>query len=672
MLLRSDLLAHLHHARRGRFWACSGPHTRPRGRADVADAAALVVRHEGMAYAHRRLLHLFATALPLAACGDDNGRDSASASATTLPSTTVPSTSDPTTATTTAGPTSTTDAPTEGTASASATDGGSTDGVSAGSSGGTTGGTTGPGTTGPMPCPEDQVVCDGNTAQVCDGMGGFKSETPCPKACAPGLGCVECEPGSAQCNGQVSQVCKEDGSGFVDTLECDPLQGMMCDPNSGLCTGACANLGGLSYIGCDYYPVVTQQLDFYVGPNNPYAVAVANTTADNATITVTKGGAPVLTDMVPANSVKAIPLPWVNELALGTGPTSVVPDGAYRLRSTQPVTVYQFNPLNADVTNDASLMLPVNTWTGNYVVAAWPFWNDFGGYPGWYSVTARYDNTKVTVQAAKGGTPTQAGAGVDGQGNGVVMLNEGDVLQVFSTFGGDGTGTFVAADKPVQVLGGHECTQVPFGITACDHLEESIFPFETLAREYIVVPPAQANGQAEKAVVVRIIAAEADTVLTFEPDQPVNKNLANVGDFVEIPTTTAKFVVKSDKKLLVAEYMVGQDAGFGTSDPAMVLAVPSEQFRTNYLFYAQPNWSANFVDIIAPTGANVMVDGAGVGNFTPIGATGFSLAHVALSNGGGGNHSVTADQKVGISVYGVLDYGSYWYPGGLDLALIPQ
>jgi hypothetical protein len=62
--------------------------------------------------------------------------------------------------------------------------------------------------------------------------------------------------------------------------------------------------------------------------------------------------------------VKVFTLPWVNELAKGTGPSALVVDGAYRLRSTQPVTVYQYNPLNADVTNDASLMLPVNTWTG--------------------------------------------------------------------------------------------------------------------------------------------------------------------------------------------------------------------------------------------------------------------------------------------------------------------
>jgi hypothetical protein len=45
---------------------------------------------------------------------------------------------------------------------------------------------------------------------------------------------------------------------------------------------------------------------------------------------------------------------------------------------------------------------------------------------------------------------------------------------------------------------------------------------------------------------------------------------------------------------------------------------------------------------------------------------------VKLSNAGDGNHTVNSDQKVGISVYGVLNYGSYWYPGGLDLNVIPQ
>ena len=516
------------------------------------------------------------------------------------------------------------------------------------------------------------MICEGNTEKVCDGMGGFSSETPCPKVCNQDLGgCVECNPGDYQCAGPVSQKCKDDGSGWVDDQTCDGLQGVMCDMNAGQCVGACANLG-TSYIGCDYYPVVTQQYDPYANNQNPYAVAVANTTANNATVTVTQGANMITQTDVAANSVKVIPLPWVNPLVLGTGPSVKVTDGAYRLRSTQPVTVYQFNPLNASVTNDASLMLPVNTWTGNYLVAAWQNWNQIA-LPGWYSVTASQNGTKVTLTPPKGGQATQAGGGVDAQGKGVVMLDEGDVLQVITATGGDHTGTLVNADKPIQVLGGHDCTQVPIGVTACDHLEESMFPIEALAKEYIVAPPVQVPMDTkEKAVVVRIVASEDATTLTFDPDQPVNKFLAKAGDFTEILTTIAKFKVTADKKILVAEYMVGQDGGYGTSDPAMLIAVPTEQFRTNYLFYAQTAWTANYVDIIAPMGAVVQVDGAPVGAFMPIGGSGFGIGHVKLSNAGNGSHTVSADKKVGISVYGVLSYGSYWYPGGLDLDAIPQ
>ena len=632
------------------------------------------------------LLTAVTLAAALAGCGDSttttteasgstsvaSQTGSTSSPATTDTPTTSPTSTDPTAGTsTTAGTSSTASTgPDTTTASTATTTGPDTTGSTTdpvGSTGASTGTTDQ--TTGPPPCPEDTLVCENNTAKICDGVGGYKSETPCMNLCIEPLGCVACEPGTAKCEGNQVQICDDQGMGYVNGDTCDPLLGLACDANMGACAGACANLG-LSYIGCEYYPVVTQQLDAYVGPNNPYAVAVANTTPNAATVTIHRGANQVLQQMVPANSVGVIQLPWVTELSNGTGPSKVVVDGAYRLRSTQPVTVYQFNPLKADVTNDASLMLPVNTWTGNYLTAAWPYW---AAYPGFLSITAKEDNTKVTVKAPKGGTPTQAGGGIDAQGNGVVTLGEGDVLQITVANGGDPTGSIVTADKPVQVLGGHDCTQVPIGTAACDHLEESMFPIEALAKEYIVVPPVQVpNDQLEKALVVRVVASEDNTTLTFDPDQPVAKNLAKAGDFVELSKTTAKFVVKADKKILVAEYMVGQGANFGTSDPAMVIAVPSEQFRTNYLFYAQTQWQANYVDIIAPAGAAVQVDGANVPNFTAIGNSGFSLAHVKLSNAGDGSHKVSADKKVGISVYGVVNYGSYWYPGGLDLDVIPQ
>jgi len=67
-----------------------------------------------------------------------------------------------------------------------------------------------------------------------------------------------------------NQIETDDGQGFVDQQECDPVQGLACSVRSGLCDGPCASLGSASYIGCDYYPVVTAQLDNFID-DKPYA-----------------------------------------------------------------------------------------------------------------------------------------------------------------------------------------------------------------------------------------------------------------------------------------------------------------------------------------------------------------------------------------------------------------
>ncbi len=167
--------------------------------------------------------------------------------------------------------------------------------------------------------------------------------------------CEDCQPGTGTCNGQVGHGCKDDGLGYIDEI-CDPLTGTSCNPNSGRCDGACGLKAlGASYIGCDYYPTVTANL---VATNFHFAVAVSNTTNQAATVTASKGAAILSTVNVAANSVAVIQLPW--ELTLkGPSSSSVVPfpasvkvvDGAYRLRSNQPVTVYQFNPIEYAIGN---------------------------------------------------------------------------------------------------------------------------------------------------------------------------------------------------------------------------------------------------------------------------------------------------------------------------------
>lgn len=523
-------------------------------------------------------------------------------------------------------------------------------------------------------CPAGAVVCEDGVAKTCDGMGGYSGEESCEGACVEPGGCVLCEPGSSVCDGNVSMQCSDDGESFAVNEACDEVQGMACNPDVGKCDGKCAleNLQ-LSYLGCDYYPTITLQHDNYNDGTKIFAAIVANNSGVDATITVTRGAMMVDELVVASGAVKSIPLKWIPELTKGLGPTKRTVDGAYRLRSNQPVTVYQYNLLYADASNDASLLLPVNAWTGDYVVASYPH-SAANDYPGFYAIVARDDDTVVTLTPSSTGGKVQAGGGVAADGTGQVTLGAGEVLQVVTAMGGDLTGTKIQATGPIQVIAGHKCAKVTPDVDLCDHLEESMFPVEALALEYIVVPPRQApiidiNNPQEQGQVVRVIASEADTTLTFTPAQNgVPTTLAKAGDFVEIVKTKAKFMVAADKKIVVAQYMMGQGAGYGEQDPSMLLAVATEQYRKDYLFQAPNTWEANFVDIILKSGTSVSVDGMAVKEgFVKIPETEYSLVHVPLSKDGSGAHTLTASDRVGISVYGIQDFGSYWVVGGLDL-----
>ena len=516
--------------------------------------------------------------------------------------------------------------------------------------------------------------CSGNSAMQCDATGMYGTPQDCGSlVCSNSLGCVTCLPGTQDCQGNTARTCLDDGSGWV-TVECDPVMGSAC--NQGQCTGPCSpQVLGKSYVGCEYYATVTEQ---EVASTFHFAVAVSNSTSNQATVTIDKGGTAVTSATVAANSVQVITLPWTSQMTATVTTVGTGANAAYRVRTTQPVTVYQFSPLEYQLngvysyTNDASLLIPTNAWRDDYLVAARNSWYWSGGiwYPGFYAVVASEDNTQVTLLPGPTTGAVAAGAGVAGNGTGTVTLQRGQILQVVGAVGNgsyDLTGTRVKSDKPIQVIGGHKCTYVPATTPACDHLEESMFGVSTLGKDYLVTSPRLPSQASPKASFVRIIATEAGTNLTYDPPNGAwPASIANAGAYVEVDLADSARIT-ADKKILVAQYMKGQDAGGGSGDPAMAIAVTSQQFRSSYLFHAPTNYATNFVNIVAPHGAAVTLDGAAVTGFTAIGASGFDVARVQLGNVNGGNHQISSPQTFGITVYGYGTYTSYWYPGGLNL-----
>jgi hypothetical protein len=498
------------------------------------------------------------------------------------------------------------------------------------------------------------------------------------------------------------------------------------DPTT--CTQAAASK---SYVGCDYWPTVTANL---VESVFDFTAVVANTQSTPASVTVTGPNNFSATTSVAANALAKIYLPWVTELK-GPDVTAsdssftasvTVPKGAYHLVSSIPVTVYQFNALEYkgqggasgkdwskctvlpgasgcfSYSNDASVLLPSTAMTGNYRVTG-EHGSSLLKSGGFIAITSTQDNTPVTVTLSSTASVV-AGGGISAAGPGgtvtFTLMNAGDVAELMGTASDtvDLSGSLVYSTKPVQVIAGRQCANQPDPIAACDHLESSVLPAETLGKDYVVTVPTSPN-QTVVGHMVRFFGNVDNTTLTYSPSQPtgcpstlnagqvvectgtagcatgVNNN--GLGGKVSVSCVTESFEVTGNHEFAVSSFMLGGSAvDHGTTladddgDPSMSPMVAVEQYRMRYIFLAPTDYDQSYADVVVPAGASITLDGAGV-TAAPTTLNGsWSIVRVLLGAGQDGAHLMTGTAPFGVQVLGYGAYTSYQYPAGLDLAEI--
>jgi hypothetical protein len=487
--------------------------------------------------------------------------------------------------------------------------------------------------------------------------------------------------------------------------------GPLEDPKT--CEEAAANR---SYTGCDFWPTVLQNPVWSVFD---FAVVVANAAPETIVgVTVSRGDTVVAQAQIAPNALQTIYLPWVTQLKggdcdeCGSGPTGVqsklVLNGSYHLVTTHPVTVYQFNaleyygqggppgkdwstcPANQGCTagcfsfsNDASLLLPTTALTTNYRVTSMGGSETSSMGTNYVAVTGTANDTAVTVHVSATGK-ISAGIDISSAGPGETtefVLQAGDVAVLgTSVQGSDLSGSLVTADKPVQVLAGMPCTNMPNGAPACDHIEESVFPAETLGQHYFVTRPSGPNGTVANHV-VRLYGNVNGTELSYPSGKPPTAPAAiDAGEVVDLGVVDMEFEVVGTHEFAVGMFMLGGSivdplapAGQQKGDPSQTLATPVEQFRKKYVFLAPVDYDTSFVDVIQPLATKVNLDGQEL-MFGPmaIGASGYGVTRLNLSfhPGGYGAHVLLASDPVGIQVAGYGAYTSYHYPGGLNLERI--
>lgn len=559
--------------------------------------------------------------------------------------------------------------------------------------------------------------CAGNVYTPCD---GGKPGTPvtCPAMCAPAVGCVTCVPGSNVCVGNEVHACAADGMSAGPVVQvCDVSKNQTC--SNGACADACAVAADQpSNVGCQFWAVQLDQQDALNNPvTAPWGVALANTGQGQANVTIEINTAPVgqavQTQVVQqlsvnAGELKSVILP-MRTLDCGAMPNDYAAPGtclssnAFRITSSAPIVVYQFNVYANSYSNDASLLLPTNALGKLYRVIGWPAGHPIPiAFPGlgtiidrsYVTVVGTQANTSVTVKPSwrvKGNSPiaaTPAGGSV------TVTLGPFDVLNLETDDGtlqddpktiADLSGSVVEATAPVAVFSGVESTGAPGGVvdvptpsgwmsgdSCClDHLEDQILPMESVGTHYVIArsPIRSTDGFREPDILRFVGVAEAATVTTNLP-APFDSFTIQPGE-VKTTWTQDNIVASSDKPVMIGQILVSNQYCGGTNigDPSLTVFPTVEQFRSDYLILAPSGWDQSWIVISAPTGATTKIDGAPTTGCTvePAGFVQGTAYESRRCEVQAGVHAITGDQPFGIVAYGYGAAGSYALAGGADV-----
>jgi IgGFc binding protein len=580
----------------------------------------------------------------------------------------------------------------------------------------------------------DGVLCFDDQALTCRAEAVVAQEncTESGKVCAAERGCLTCLPGTHHCDGQRYLRCNDEGDDYEEQAVCE--EGLSCSISG--CLDLCFEaLQKRSYIGCEYYPVFTRnaQLDDRFQP----AVVIANPNLVPAQVSIT-GAQGIASEVeVAPESVETVMLSFLPALKAPNG-SVLVKDGAYRLLSSVPVTVHQFNPLLFEVaedcvgpetggarikgdnkcnsfSNDASLLLPAHVLSRPeglgtaYLVMSRPSLMTAGRPEGPYEMSSPgfvaivgvaeepvevHISSSAHTLAAELGGKAGSDAPVRALEPGATLtmtLARGDVLQLLSAAPAvcpesgaktnrslpdeyscplgpdyDLTGTLIEADGAIEVIAGHNCAYVPFDRVACDHLEETMFPLETWGVEAIAPRPRAGRASPH---IVRVMSAADGNEVRFEPDSvhaPITLGRAQSFELM----TSEHVIVRADKPIAVAQYLVGQGEESRVGDPSLSMAIPTEQYRSAYAFLSPSSYDVSYVSVIARAGDEVRLDGTTLGGFMPIGDGAFEVTAVPLTRAGPHEVHSEHNQGIGVNVYGYGDYTSYMLPGGLDLRVI--
>ncbi len=228
---------------------------------------------------------------------------------------------------------------------------------------------------------------DGSFYECVDGSWDLVEE--CVNYCDPDDGCLYCNPGQAYCEGDRAMQCADDGLGAELIMDCAEWD-VECVDGECVFDDPCLEAQAWeSNVGCQYWAADLDNSENFLddAAAGKFAVAVANIGQNgSAHVTVTVNDAPQgePLDLREIDSAEVgegymeifeLPRRDVDGHSMmdnvDDGPQSWLSSRAFRIDSDVPIVAYQFNTLDQQFSNDASLLLPTYGLGGDHLVVTY-------------------------------------------------------------------------------------------------------------------------------------------------------------------------------------------------------------------------------------------------------------------------------------------------------------
>jgi hypothetical protein len=531
----------------------------------------------------------------------------------------------------------------------------------------------------------------------------------------------QCSSAGTVCVGSEVHACDASGKPAELLQTCQLAAGEVC--HNGVCKNGCdAATDEPSNVGCEFWSVDLDMADLPTDPASaPMALVIANAGQGDANVLIEQNnaapGQPIQGELVWSGSITPGNLAQVlmptREVDCGAfpndhdAPGTCLTSNAFRVTSTAPIVVYQFNNVVHNFSTDASLLIPTSSLGTKYRVIGWAAAHSFPA-PGafversYITVVGTQENTHVTVWPywrIKGNPPipaTPAGTPIDITIGPFDVLNlESDdstlqeCLAMLGPFCADMSGSVVLADKPIAVFSGTEASGVGLpedaplppdwneesGGCCLQHLEEQLFPLESIGSKFVITrsPVRTQFSDYEEPDILRFVGAAEPAQVTTNLPPPNDSFTLQPGD-VRNAWTQKDVIVSSDKPILVGQFLVAQGyvGGNPKGDPSFTLFPPVEQARSEYVFLSPEGWKENYVVIAAEVGTNVLVDGVAPADceVNPSGVLDGKSYESRRCPIPAGVHRLTGDAPFGITAYGYGNADTYSFAGGAAMKKI--